>query len=215
MIGKADCGKPCYAFNETLLYTCPECHRLAKEKYENGTYQEQVFDNTHGQYKWEERLNEENICLYFNFNEKVDECDVDFDKLCEFFDKEDKEKTVHWSYIDKSGNSIEKDMPIHYMMIDGERFEFPYGLGMREFFYMNDENLFPLKNPDSWKDKGYCFGLFYEGSIQRITIGKSLGFYGVNMFHYVTIFECTSCKLKYHIIRTCPLMFKDKSKDPK
>ena len=31
-------------------------------------------------------------------------------------------------------------MPIHYMMIDGERFEFPFGLGMREFFYMDDEN---------------------------------------------------------------------------
>ena len=26
--------------------------------------------------------------------------DIDFVKMCDFFDKEDKEKTVHWSYID-------------------------------------------------------------------------------------------------------------------
>ena len=37
-------------------------------------------------------------------------------------------KTVHWSFTDKNKTPVEKDRPIHYMMIDGERFDFPYGL---------------------------------------------------------------------------------------
>lgn len=89
MIGKADCGKPCYAYKENLFHNCPECNKIVKEKIENGTYKKQVLDKEIGQYKWEEYYNEENICLNFNFNEKVDGCDVDFKKMCEFFEKEE------------------------------------------------------------------------------------------------------------------------------
>lgn len=88
------------------------------------------MDKETGQYKWEEYYNEGNICLNFNFNEKVDGCDVDFKKMCEFFEKEDQEKKVHWSCTDNEKKDVEKDMPIYYMMIDGKRFEFPYGLLM-------------------------------------------------------------------------------------
>ena len=44
MIGKADCGKPCYAFNPILFTRCPECNQEAKEEYENGKYQKQVTE---------------------------------------------------------------------------------------------------------------------------------------------------------------------------
>ena len=64
--------------------------------------------------------------------------------LLNFLIKKIKEKTVHWSYINHSKQQVKKDFNIHYMMIEGERFEFPYGLQMREFFYLNDENLFPV-----------------------------------------------------------------------
>lgn len=212
MIGKADCGKPCYAFNENLFQTCPKCQKTAVEKVENGTYKKQVYDQNKGCYKEVEFYNEENICLNFNFNENVKECDVNFGKMCQFFDKEDKEKTVHWSCTGNNKTAIDKDMPIHYMMIDGERFEFPYGLHMAEFFYMNDEILFPVPK-NGWKEKGYCFGIYDEGA--RIKIGKSIEYYGIKMLHIVIYFECTSCKLQYHVIKTCPLMHRDKSKDPK
>ena len=103
-------------------------------------------------------------------------------------------------------------MPIHYMMIDGKRFEFPYGLQMAEFFVMNEQNLFPI--PDSgWKSQGYCFSLYDENF--HVKMGKSVSYYGIANLHMVTYFECTSCKFQYHIIRTCPLMCRDKSKDPK
>ena len=212
MIGKANCGKPCYAYNPSLFTNCPECKGKVQDDYENGTYKKQVLDKERNQYVWKEFYNEENICLKFTFNENVEPCDIDFNKLCDFFDKEDKEKTVHWSYINSSNQPVEKDLPIHYMMIDGERFDFPYGLQMREFFYMNDENLFPVSG-SGWEDKGKCFGLFEEET--KLKIGKSIGFYGVNMLKFVIIYKCTSCNLQYHIIRTCPLMHRDKSKDPK
>lgn len=100
VIGKGDCGRPCYAFNPVLFISWPECKGAVKEEYENGTYQKQVLDKETNQYVWREFHNEENICLHFNYNENVDPCDIDFVKMCDFFDKEDKEKTVHWSYID-------------------------------------------------------------------------------------------------------------------
>ena len=212
MIGKADCGKPCYAYNRNLFTTCPKCNREVKENFENGTYQKQVYDDRTGQYKWEDFYNEDNICLYFTFNEKVDKCDIDFNGLCDFFDKEDKEKTVHWSFTDKNKTPVEKDRPIHYMMIDGERFDFPYGLQMKEYFFMNDSLLFPVE--EGWKQMGYCFSLFDKDTLKP-KIGKSIGYWGVKCLHFVIYFECVSCKLQYHVIRTCPLMHRDKSKDPK
>ena len=190
MIGKADCGKPCYAYNQVLFNACPACN-IANEKYENGTSQKQILDRETGQYKWEEFYNKENICLYFNFNENVDEMDVNFDKMCEFFDKEDPNKKVHWSFVDSEDNEVEKDLPIHYMMIDGQRFDFPYGLQMKEFFLLNDTNFFPTPKRDDWKKEGYCFGL--KDKFLHDKIGKSIDYYGINLFHFVLYFQCVSC----------------------
>lgn len=97
--------------------------------------------------------------------------DYDLNTLSEFFDKEDKEKTVHWSYID-GDQPKEKDMLIHYMMIEGERFEFPFGLRMKEFFIMNDGTLFPLLG-DEWEENGYSFSVCIRPRQARIKNGKS------------------------------------------
>lgn len=35
---------------------------------------------------------------------------------------------------------LEKDMPIHYMMIDGERIDFLYGINMKEFLKLIIQN---------------------------------------------------------------------------
>ena len=211
-IGKAPCGRPCYAFNPSLFNSWPECQNTAKEQIENGTYQKQVYDKIKGDYVYKDYYNEDNICLDFTFDNNVDKWDIDFAEMCDYYDKVDKEKTVHWSCIDDNGNAFEKDMPIHYMMIDGERYDFPYGIGMREFFYMNDDHLFQV-NKKSWKTKGYSFSIYNDGAEKKI--GKSIDYYGRSMLHMVLYFQCTSCKLSYHVIRTCPLMHRDKSKDPK
>ena len=64
-----------------------------------------------------------------------------------YFEKVDKEKKVHWSMEyeeepSKNTVQIEQDMPIHYMMIDGERYDFPYGIHMKEFFLLNNSTFF-------------------------------------------------------------------------
>ena len=96
--------------------------------------------------------------------------DYDLNSLSEFFEKEDKEKTVHWSYID-CDQPKEKDMPIHYM-IEGERFLFSFGLCMKEFFIMNDGTLLPLLG-DEWEENGYSFSVCIRPRHARIKNGKS------------------------------------------
>ena len=80
---------------------------------------------------------EKGICIRFNFNENIDQIDVNLNEFIKYFEKVDNEKKVHWSADIYSKNGlvpVEKDMPIHYMMLDGERYEFPYGIHMKEFF---------------------------------------------------------------------------------
>ena len=80
------------------------------------------------------------------------------------------------------------------------------------FIILNDWNLFPVPER-GWKAQGACFSLFDEN--MHVKIGKSVGYYGINNLRMVIYYECVSCKLQYHIIRTSPLMNRDKSKDPK
>ena len=44
-------------------------------------------------------------------------------------------------------------------------------------------------------------------------LGQSLGYYGYAWKHMVYIFECLKCNYKYHILRTSPFKFRDKSLD--
>ena len=104
-------------------------------------------------------------------------------------------------------------MPYHYMLIDGERYDFPYGIGMREFFLLNEDEFFPrLKSNIPYS---HSISFFHEQQIDRKELGQSLGYYGYAWIHYVFIFTCNLCGYKYHIIRTSPFAFRDKSKDVK
>ena len=114
-------------------------------------------------------------------------------------------------------------MPIHYMMLDGERYEFPYGIHMKEFFYMNQDLFFPTPNDltlfcqaysgkHTIPDKGDTCLMFFDG---RPEMGQSCGFYGYSWFHKVYIFECDECNYRYHVIKTSPFNHRDKSRDPK
>ena len=115
------------------------------------------------------------------------------------------------------------------MMLDGERFDFPYGISMRDFFRLNNDKFFrPPKNPMgflslyqhqqlSGSKKGIVEGeyceMFYERN--RNELGQSCGYYGFSMLHKVYVYECNDCGHKYHIIKTSPFHYRDKSKDPK
>ena len=121
-------------------------------------------------------------------------------------------------------------MPIHYMMLDGERFDFPYGIHMRDFFKLNNDKFFkPRQDPmgfmalyqfqqfSSSNNKGLVQGeyceMFYEQN--KSEWGQSCGYYGYQWLHKVYFYECDDCGYKYHIIKTSPFHCRDKSKDPK
>ena len=60
---------------------------------------------------------------------------------------------------------------------------------------------------------GEVFWIFYDD--WREDIGQSLGEYGYANIHKVFYLQCNECKHKYHVIKTLPFMFRDKSKDAK
>ena len=130
-VGK--CGNPCYAYQLNLFFNCPKCNGNVKRNMENGYTTERIYDDYSQSFRDAKNYNESKICKKFDFNENIDKCDVDSDECIKYFEKIDEQKTVHWSFdIKKKENEkwvmkeIEKDMPIHYMMLDGERFDFPY-----------------------------------------------------------------------------------------
>ena len=59
-------------------------------------------------------------------------------------------------------------------MIDGERFYFPYGIGMKEFFLMNEYEFFPRVSKIPY-EYSVCF--FYERDSSLEDLGQSLGSY--------------------------------------
>ena len=152
-IGTGKCGNPCYAFQFKLLFYCPKCNERVTRELENGYENQYLIDL--GVINTSKKYTNEKICTRFKFNENVDKCDVDTDEFLKKFEKIDAQKIVHWSCdvgkVDKT-NTIssyvpeEKDMPIHYMMLDGERFDFPYGIHLKEYFMLTRDLFFDIKN---------------------------------------------------------------------
>ena len=97
---------------------------------------------------------------------------------------------------------------------------------MKEFFKMNNATFFPFnrdrikgyRSIDDVRRAGFqsigeIFWIFYDGGI--VDVGQSLGEYGYANFQIVFYLQCNECKHKYHVIKTLPFMFRDKSKDAK
>ena len=234
MIGKGKfCGSPCYAYNKNILLHCPKCNGSTSIEIENAYEKRQRYNEYTGRNEEYETMVEKDICVRFDFNDKVEKIDYDFDAFCKKFEKIDKEKTVHWKaeiIVPEGGDNEykleEKDMPYHYMVLEGERFDFPYGLHMKEFFKMNNHIFFPFdKNRIFFfrtideirraglQSIGEAFSIYYDNT--KEDIGQSLGEYGYANIHKVFYFQCNECKHKYHIIKTLPFMYRDKSKDAK
>ena len=235
-VGK--CGNPCYAYKLNLFFHCPKCNGNINCELENDYTTERVYDDFIQNFRNAKNYTDRNVCNSFDFNENIDKCDIDTDECIKFFEKIDEQKISHWScdirtYDKEKEKNVEKaietDLPIHYMMLDGERFDFPYGISMRDFFRLNNDKFFrPPKNPMgflslyqhqqlSGSKKGIVEGeyceMFYERN--RNELGQSCGYYGFSMLHKVYVYECNDCGHKYHIIKTSPFHYRDKSKDPK
>ena len=233
-IATAKCGNPCYTYQMRIFSKCPKCDGRVFRNMENESSKSRYYDDMAGFYREGKSYSNKNICTRFNF-ENIDKCDVDIDEFIKFFEKVDEEKTVHWSADTKIKEwdrsdpvvPVEKDMPIHYMMVDGERFDFPYGIHMREFFMINYEKLcnacsvgeFLSELKEDYFRDDYVIGKgekcdIYDG-LQNTVLGQSCGFFGWCGTHYVYIYECDDCHHKYHVIKTSLFRHRDISKDPK
>ena len=221
MIGTGNsCNNDCYMYNIPIMSKCPKCGGRSEEKDENGFTTEERYDETLGGYKTAKILNESNICTGYRWNNNVNLKDVDLDELFKFYDKEDHANKVHWAItvIDKNTKekSIkEEDVPRHYAIIDGERFDFPYGINMRVFFFFNEELFFPkakLADINNGNALSYsneiCF--WYERQGSKRELGQSIGHYGYAWIHKVRIYVCNSCGYKYHIIKTSPFAWENR-----
>ena len=206
------CNNPCYQYNLELTKTCPKCGGKVEVNYENDYTIKIQYDDFKQCYQEVKAYNERKICTGVIFNNNIGKEDVDLDALFQYFDKVDNEKKCHYT-INTNETIKEYDMPYHYMMIDGERYDFPYGIGMKEFFLMNEYEFFPNQISRIPYCNSVCF--FYEQQMTRQELGQSFGYYGYAWIHYVFIYTCNLCGHTYHIIKTSPFAFRDKSKDPK
>lgn len=189
------CRNPCYEYNPSLITECPKCGGKVEESYENGYTVERRYDRWDGCYK-DVNIYDDNACDKFTFNDKISKEDYD---LKEFF-----------NYFRKTEKLVGEDFR-QYMIIDGERFDAPTSISLEIFFKLNEEIWFPQDRiPDhNWTNTSF----FIEGN--REELGQALGFYGYKWKHYVYIYRCNLCGLKYHIMRTSPFRFRDKTKDNK
>ena len=228
MIGTGNtCKNPCYLYNTSLIKKCPKCNGTVTEDYENGYTTEKKWDRKKNCEVETKKYNETKICTSFSWNNNIGQEDINFNKLCEYFEKTDNDKKIHYviNVEDKTTKEVKKeevDVPTKYMMINGQRFDFPYGIGMKEFFIINENELFPkpkislaMREMGNCIDYGHSICFFYEKSLNKKELGQSLGYYGYAWIHMVYIYTCNSCGHKYHIIKTSPFAFRDKSKDVK
>lgn len=119
----------------------------------------------------------------------------------------------------QDGKSTLKEYEVNqkYMIVDGERFDFPYGINLRAFLQMNDTLFFTREHLDNEgrinKNGIYNVFFFHHDNAEYIDLGKPVGYYGYKFEFKILLFTCQKCGLKYHIIKTSPFRFRDKSKD--
>ena len=213
MIGTGNsCNNPVYMYNIPIMTHCPKCGGKVDHDLENGYTTKERWDDRTESYEKVKCYDESQICDEFRWNNNVHLKDVNFYELEKYYDKEDHANKVHWTihtlnYKTKEEGIIEMDVPRHYAIIEGQRFDFPYGLNMRSFLFYNDELFYPrpsladMNNGNALPSKlQMCFCVEND----KLQIGQSLGVYGYAWRHEVYLFNCNSCGHKYHIIRTSP-----------
>lgn len=203
VIARGNCCKnPCYAYKRELIESCPECGGKVSGDFENGYTVRRDFSRFDNCYK-NVKYYDDNVCDKFRFNENVDKIDYDLQEFITYFTKVDPNEKFLYDFDDKENKVYPREMERKYMIVDGERFDLPYGIDLEAFFRINDSYFFYTDRND--------ISFYYEGN--RKELGQSLGYYGYEWKHMVFIYKCNLCKLKYHILRTSPFAFRDKSKD--
>ena len=183
------CNLPCYEYQEKLETECPKCGGKIAKEYENGKTVKNVYNERKGVYE-EKTFYDDNVCNKFNWVDGYLAIDMNCNAFLKYFTRRDDTDKENW---------------VEYFCVDGERYDAPPKTMYYEFFMRNNDYLFPQVD----KDQNTCF--FYEG--QRPELGQALGYYGYAWKHFVNIYKCCKCGYKYHIIRTSPFKFRDKSLD--
>ena len=195
------CKNPCYAYMKKLTENCPECEGKVKCDFENGYTVTNNWDSFYGRFE-EIKHYDDNVCDKFKFNENLDKIDYDLEEFLKYFNKVDPNEKFPY-HIKEKNNEYVKELERNYIIVDGERFDIPYGLSLEAFFRINDSYFF-------YEDR-YDVSFYYESRVKEL--GQSLGYYGYKWRHMVFLYKCNLCGLKYHILRTSPFAFRDKSKD--
>ena len=192
------CKIPCYEYNTSIVHFCPKCGEKVSDDVENGIITKQEYNAAKGIYEDVEYYDDV-VCDKFTFNNKIDKIDYDIDELCKYFEKVDKSKTFIYKLYetDKNGQKTLKDYEAYqkYMIIDGQRFDFPYGVNLRCFLELNDRHIFTrehLDNNGRYNHIGtYNTYFFHKDNASYIDLGQALGYYGYKFKHFVLIFKCT------------------------
>ena len=220
MIGTGNsCNNPCYLYNIPIMTKCPKCAGKVEQEYENGYTTKEKWNERDQAFEKVRNYNESKICDDFRWNNNVHLKDVNLAELEKYYDKEDHANKVHWTIqtfdekTKEKGEVVEVDVPRHYAIIDGERFDFPYGTSIRQFLYYNNELFFPQPkradvNIGNVMPYSQQLCMFYEGN--KLDLGQSIGRYGYAWMHEVAIFVCNSCGYKYHIIKSSPFAWEHK-----
>ena len=212
-IGRGNCcNNPCYEYNTSIIKECPKCGGKVDYEVENGYTITKKWNYYHHCYE-DEYFYNENVCDKFKFNNKISREDYDIEEFFKYFKKTEK---------------LEGETFREYMIIDGKRFNAPILTSLEVFFIKNDKTWFPQDIFSVEKDpcqpnqflRTWLNTCFYDHEWKKRELGQSLGYYryietSTSLKHYVFIFKCILCGLKYHIIRTSPFRFRDRTKDNK
>ena len=177
------CSNPCYEYNENLKGTCPKCGGKVTAKEENKPGAINYYYDYYGNRRMSRNACE-GCCDKFNYK-NIDKIDYDIDALCEYFSKYDENNKRY------------------YMILDGEKFYCPIHFSLRDFLLTNNRYFFGYGRDH--------LAFFFEWNRWRPELGQSLGDYQPT--HVALLYECHKCGYIYHILRTSPFRYRDKSKD--
>ena len=203
--GGNHCNNPCYEYQEKLAYNCPKCGGAVKKDFENGKIIKHIYNEEKGESD-EMIYYDDNVCTEFNWVDDYDEIDMNTTSLLNFFVRREIKDKNNW---------------VEYLFIDGHRFNAPPNTLFKNFLMENNDFFFPktklpifyiFNNLTIYKRESNNNTCFFYDKIKD-ELGQSLGFYGYKWKHFVSIFTCIKCKYKYHILRTSPFKYRDKSLD--